>query len=478
MEEQKKMEEQKEQEEWKKGINRITNRIKATSRALVVTLILNTASFLWTPLNKNNRLDTEWKTTTERIIQNWKELLSWNEITFEVNEDGSIIEKIVHPWDLKIKKELPEESRTKTVTVHYEVAPKFEDSESIDAEKYEAIRDSIELELNKSLKETLIWFDFVKQNYEWEIGNTKYTIVINGIEWHASPEWYKFWDESLKPWHYENENKNAAERRAKDAEPIIKEAFLKFISENPELSSQIDTSSITITWSELQITQEEYDKLDSLRTELWYKDIVTMIEDNNSWKVTDADAAKLINEIINSKRNVIITYTIKWHPNDIFVIPILIFPIPIFKRKKKWTEWWEINVINEGEWWETNVIDEGEWWETNVIDEGEWWETNVIDEGEWWNWWGWTKIDDDDNWPPKYKKRKDTDRRPLMYDEQISSPWRQQTWHQRKQPRKDRAHNYSSARQLRNYERRDWKWSKMSTPNKNNSTGRRNWSRK
>lgn len=285
-------------------------------------------------------------------MQNLKELFSWNEIKIEWNNEWNTIEKILHPWNVVIKKELAEKSETNTVTVHYDVAPHFEDSESIDAEKYEAIKDSIQSKLSKSIKETLIWFDFVKQQYEWGIDSTKYTLVLNSIEWHSSPEWYKFGDKSLKPWNYENENQNAANRRAKDAEPIAKKAFLDIISKDPKLSPQIDISSISISWEELQITEKEYDKLDSLRIELWYRDIVTMIKDNNNWKIADEEAVKIINEIINSKRNVIITYTVKWHPNDIFVIPLLFFPILIPKKEKikkkiKWEKTWYPNPRDE-----------------------------------------------------------------------------------------------------------------------------------
>ena len=384
---------------------------------LVAVVLLNLASVIWTTWTGNERLSNEGKSKIEQIRKNLEELFWWDDIKIDWNENWNAAEKVVHPWDVIIKKELPEKMENDTVTVHYEVAPNFEDSEAIDYEKYEEIKDSIQAELSRSINETLIWFDFIKHEHEWEKDSTQYSIIINSIEWHSSPEWYKFWDVSLIPWHYENENKHAAEIRAKNAEPLVKQAFQKVVSENPALSSQIDTSSISVSWKELQITQEEYDELDSLRIKLWYPDIVTMIQHNNKWEIADADAVNLINEIINSKRNVVITYTIKWHPNDIFVIPLLFFPILVFKKEK------------------------------------------IKDKKE-------------------KKKTKSKKRKYIINNEPLPKWTPQSVAIQRMQPFDIGGHNYKSATKWNYNRRRDWRWCKAPMARKHNATGRRNWSRK
>lgn len=385
---------------------------------VAATILLNLVAIFGTIWTENGRLSGEWKSRIEQIKNNLKELFWWDDIKIVSNKDWNIVEKVLQPGDVIIKKELPEEIKSDTVTIHYEVAPKFEDSKSIDNEKFEEIKDSLQSQLSKSINETLIWFNFVKQKHEWEIGSTKYSIIINSIQWHSSPEWYKFWDTSLKPWILESENENAAKRRAKSAEPLVKQVFQKIVSENPVLSSQIDTSSISISWKELQITQEEYDKLDSLCIKLWYNDIVTMIQHNNKWEITDIDAVNLINEIINSKRNVVITYKMKWHPNDIFVIPLLFFPILVPKKEK---------------------------------------------------------IKDED------KKRKNKPKRKKRYiinDENLPKRIPNNVAVQRTQPFDIAEHNRKSARKWKYNRRRNWRWCNVQPTKKHNATGRRNWSRK
>ena len=149
---------------------------------------------------------------------------------------------------------------------------------------------------------------------------------------------------------------------------------------------------------------------------------------NERWEIEDQSIVEVINKIINSKRNVTITFTKKWNPDTIYVIPLVLLPILIFKRRKTGVGWAGTGAGWAGtgvEWWGTGV----EWWGTETW----WWGTETW----WWGWW----------WRIKRFKKGGVSGRPFVEPKLMSKQWTERPAVQRKQPRDKRPHNFSNERQ-------------------------------
>jgi hypothetical protein len=77
--------------------------------------------------------------------------------------------------------------------------------------------------------------------------------------------------------------------------------------------------------------------LDSLKNRLGYPTIVDMIKANDNGKITDPGMKKIIDDLITSKRNIIISFSIKGQKKNVYIIPLLLpllVLIPKFRRRK------------------------------------------------------------------------------------------------------------------------------------------------
>lgn len=272
--------------------------------------------------------------------KNTKEMLNADKISFKVNNNWPG-KNVFYLGNVELTKNLNSVDESLIITIPYELAPKFDLAQAIDESDYEAFDNIVKQKLEEVINDAVVWFDFAVNEYaEDNINENKLELKIDKIIGNASPEAYKYWDKSLIPGNIEEENVNLAKKyRAEDAKDKILDTFQKIVDENPTFASQIDTSSIQIIGNEPQLIEEELNKLDSLKTKLAYPTIVDMIRANNNWEITDLEAKKTIDELITSKRNIEIAFTIKGEEKNVYVIPIfipLLVLIPKIRRERDW----------------------------------------------------------------------------------------------------------------------------------------------
>jgi len=350
----------------KVGINKKATSI--TNKALITAYIISQLWLAtWVPFNKNtNYNDVGFR---KNLLKNTKEMLTANKVTFQKNKNWPETNmNFIYPWNIILNKEWDEITETRSIKIPYKLAPDFKLAEAINNEDYNEFYDVIERWVEGVLNPFMVGHRFSIEEYKKNnIKNTnKFTIHIHEIKWSASPEASKYGDKSLLPGNEEKENIDLAEKhRAQDAKWMIIQVFQNIISKNSEFVQQIDTSSMNILWTEEQLIQEELDKLDSLAKKLWYQRVVDMIKANDKWEITDSSVSRLIDDVITSKRYILITFSIKWQEENVYVIPlflpimvliprarlikkykpILPDPIPVYSEKKYYVpkETWNKN---------------------------------------------------------------------------------------------------------------------------------------
>ena len=394
----------------------------AASIAVSLGLILTTASKKNDNYDWNHRFSHNLKEMTgwEKKLERWKPIpgLTWRMI-------------ITHEW-------VPYEVND-TIKVSFDVDEHFDlNTHIIDGNWYknlESIMRNVALGKDTS---AVVWFDYVKDGVEPNL--SPQWIKISSVEWHASPEAIKYEWSSLKIWNIESENIATAEYRAEVWRDSLMTVVAKIAADNPDLD--IDVSSISISWDEIQLNEDELKILEDMASFAWYPSVESMIYANERWEIEDQSIVEVINKIINSKRNVTITFTKKWNPDTIYVIPLVLLPILIFKRRKTGVGWAGTGAGWAGtgagwagtgvEWWGTGV----EWWGTETW----WWGTGA----GWWGtetwWWGWW-------WRIKRFKKGGVSGRPFVEPKLMYKQWTERPAVQRKQPRDKRPHNFSNERQ-------------------------------
>ena len=319
-----------------------------------------------------------------------------------------------------------------SVKIYYDVDEHFTlDTKIINSKWYEDLQDIIRDAATQKDTSAVVWFDFAKK---WVEPNThSKSMTIDSVTWHASPEAIKYEWSSLKIWNVEQENIKTAEKRAEIWYDALKSVIREISEQNPDLD--IESSSINVSWDEIQLNEEELKTLEDLANFEGYSSVESMIYANERWEITSKSVSETINKIINTKRNVIITFTKKWTPDTIYVVPLVLLPIIILKRKKSendesddssnGTEWGASETTTDG--WESDggetevyppftitpkFIDWDNWWEGRNW--GKWGNGgNWGHGGNWGNGGGWGTII-----PPIYIRR----RKKRKYEEVVPNP--------------------------------------------------------
>ena len=408
----------------------------AASVALSLGLTIGTA----TKENKNYKWDYPFSHNLKEMAEWSKKLDRWEPLPIFtwrilITHDGE-------PYEVK-----------DSIKVFFDVDEHFTlNTHVINWKWYEELQKIMREVALKKDSSAIVWFDFVKKGVEPNLSSQE--TKIDAVKWYASPEAIKYEGSSLKIWNVESENIKTAEKRAEIWRDSLMVTLAKICADNPDLN--IDISSISVSWDEIQLNEEELKTLEDLASFEWYSSVEQMIYANERWEIKNKSVSEVINKIINTKRHVVVTFTKKWNPDTIYVVPLVLLPILIFKRKKTGSEWWE----NWTEWWEWT-----EWWRTGWWTGTEW-EWTEWGETEWWwtEWWGWTWGGwwGDGPWPrpwplPKSKKQ-------VMYKKpsNISNgkQWTEKPMTQRKQPRDKRPHNFSNERKWGFSRSRSWRTDK------------------
>ncbi len=365
------------------GIDRKTSWIAslATSIALSLGLILVTAI----KENRNYKWDHPFSHNLKEMAEWSKKLEWWN--PFPILTWRVVISHDGEPYEVK-----------DSVKVFFDVDEHFTlDTRIINGKWYEELQKIMREVALKKDSSAIVWFDFVKKGVEPHLSSQK--TKIDAVKWYASPEAIKYEGTSLKIWNIESENIKTAEYRAEVWCDSLKVILTKIVANNPDLD--IDFSSISISWDEIQLNEEELKTLEDLARFEWYSSVERMIDANERWEIENKSVSEVINKIINTKRHAVVTFTKKWKPDTIYVVPLILLPILVFKKKKSGLKWWE----NEVEWWEdwtwlVGLSTEIDWWSTWI----EWWE-NAIWETDWWEdvtwetgWWMRTLWDTGISW--------------------------------------------------------------------------------
>lgn len=403
----------------------------AASVALSLWLILGTAS----RENKNYKWDYPFSHNLKEMAE-WSKKLDWWEplpiFTWRI--------LITHDWE-------PYEVKD-SIKVFFDVDEHFTlDTHIINWKWYEELQNIMRDVALKKDTSAIVWFDFAKKGVKPHLSSQE--TKIDSVRWYASPEAIKYEGSSLKIWNIESENIKTAEKRAEIWRDSLMATLTKICADNPDLN--IDVSSINISWDELQLNEGELKTLEDMASFEWYSSVESMIYANEKWEIKDKSVSEAINKIINTKRHVVVTFTKKWNPDTIYVVPLVFLPILIFKKKKSGSKWWGTGT----EWWRTGTQwwrTETGWWRTGT----QWWGTGI----EWWGrWWGWGWWDGP--WPrpwPLPRARKSG-----MYQKTFYENWKQRTGKpmtQRKQPRDKRPHNFSNERKWGFGRSRTWRTDK------------------
>ena len=355
----------------------------AASVALSLGLTIGTA----TKENKNYKWDYPFSHNLKEMAEWSKKLDRWEPLP-------------IFTWRILITHDGEPYEVNDSIKVFFDVDEHFTlDTHVINWKWYENLQKIMrEVALNKD-SSAIVWFDFAKKGVEPHISSQE--TKVDAVKWYASPEAIKYEGSSLKIWNIELENIKTAEKRAEIWRDSLMVTLAKICADNPDLN--IDISSISVSWDEIQLKEEELKILEDLASFEWYSSVEQMIYANERWEIKNKSVSDVINKIINTKRHVVVTFTKKWNPDTIYVVPLVLLPILIFKKKKTGSEWW----WNEVEWWGDDIWGmewwtewwtKMEWWSFDT----EWWWMDVYpplpifgwwkDGTQWgggWIWWGW-----------------------------------------------------------------------------------------
>ena len=239
--------------DWKKtGIASL-----AASVALSLWLALGTAS----KENKNYRWDSPYS-------HNLKEMLSWSK-KVERWEPVPIF-----TWRILVTHDGEPYEVKDSVKIYFDVDEHFTlNTHVINSKWYKDLQGIIRDIATQKDSSAVVWFDFAKKGIEPNTSSKSMT--INSLTWHASPEAIKYEWNSLKIWNIESENIKTAEKRAEIWRDSLKAIIRGIAEENPDLD--IDSSSITISWDETQLNEEELKTLENLASYEWYSSIERVI---------------------------------------------------------------------------------------------------------------------------------------------------------------------------------------------------------
>lgn len=323
------------------GIN--TEATKSINKKLLIGYVVAQLTLaMGVPFNKNTNIkDPDF---FKNLWKNTKEMLTSHHVEFQTNKNWPEADiDFFYPGNLVLSKDSDSINQKMDITIPYELAPNFDLAQAIDTNNYAMFDTVIKQKLDSIITQALVSYWFSKDKYKEQnpTESSKLQLSLEKIQGNASPEAKKYGDASLVPWKIEQENIDLAKKhRAEDAKQRILDVFQTIVSQHPEFASQIDTSSLNIIWWEPQLVQEELIALTKLQHQLWFKSIVEMIDANNKGKIKDTKAKKMIDAMITSKRNVVITFTIKWQEKTIFVIPLLLpllLLIPRIKFRGNWS---------------------------------------------------------------------------------------------------------------------------------------------
>ena len=204
----------------------------------------------------------------------------------------------------------------------------FDTWKALDQNDYKAIKEDLKKELKTYLETVLYGIDY----FENKVDRTTSFPTIQKIEIHGttSPEASGKWKNTYLPGVINKENLALGSIRADEWENILFEVL-------QELG--IDTVLSEKTTQEVQYTNEELEKLDSLAREYNYEDIDALHEEYNfgSW-CTDNPALKAaMDSLVAAKRNIFISVHFAGERDEVVVLPIrnLFLLLPFLRRRRK-----------------------------------------------------------------------------------------------------------------------------------------------
>lgn len=297
---------------------------KVNNWLLTAYLALQTAAIFWTFLQDNP--NANWNTILDDAKENIKELIE-SKIHIEKTTNDFPMNYLypvnfVAEWKEHVK------DRQISLDVPYKVAHNFDLADVLDDKNYAMADSIVQAEITKAILENIVWFDFAKK--EWSEKSTPDTlsneIILDSVGGFSSPEAKKYWDNSLIPWKKERENINLAKNiRGNDARNKILRAFRDIMAKYPNLSTKIDTTSIHFVGDELQLNDmQEYNELKKMAAKLRYPSIVEMLSAYNVGKIKNTWDVARIDDLIWSKRKIMLAFTLKDKEKTVIVLPIFL----------------------------------------------------------------------------------------------------------------------------------------------------------
>lgn len=297
---------------------------KVNKWLLAAYLTLQTAALIWTVLQDNP--NARWNWTLNDAKKNLKEIVGGKFRLEKTTNDFPL--NYLYPANLVAEWKEKEIEHKTHLEVPYNIAHNFDLADVLDEKNY-ALADSIvQAEIQKTILEEIVWFEFVKKERSEKTTPSELTteVVLDSVGGYSSPEAAKYWDASLIPWNKEAENINLAKNiRGDDAKSRVLRAFNEIMKKHPDLASNIDTTSVQIVWDELQLqNMQEYKELASMAVRLWYPSIVEMLADYNIGKIKNKSDVTRIDELIGSKRKIMIAFTLIGKEKTVIVFPIFL----------------------------------------------------------------------------------------------------------------------------------------------------------
>lgn len=308
---------------------------------LTAYLTLQIAATIWTLFQDNPNVS--WNSSWDDARENRKEL---RESKFHIEKTNNDFPmnylypaNVVAEWPKRVAQ------REEILEVPYWIAHNFDVATALNNKNYTVADSIVQAEIKKTILEDIVWFNFVKKEWlEQSKPDTLSTeVVLDSVGWYSSPEAAKYWDKSLIPWNKEKENINLAKNiRGDDARSRILRAFNDIMIQHPDLANRIDTTSVKIVWDELQLKDmQEYKELANMAVRLGYPSIVDMLSAYNSGKLKSKWDIARIDDLIWSKRKIMLAFTLKNDEKTVIIFPVflpilLLIPfVRIIKPPKK-----------------------------------------------------------------------------------------------------------------------------------------------
>lgn len=257
---------------------------------------------------------------------------------FPQDEKGDVYinySALISPVGVALEKVAPQQESEIMAQVPYEYAREFDLAKQLNAEDSKRLKDFLVQEMqNQLIKDQVAGLDskdiyfnaeekglIAGMNPQEREGMQVDSIQVIGM---ASPEGPRErGSETIAVNSIDPENVELATRRAEHAKPTIEQALKEVLEGNEQALESLD-----VVGAEAQFAGVEWDGLESMANRLGYSNptaeakIFSMIIDFNDGEIKDPQALESLQEIIGSKRTVILQVEYKNDQKETFAIPV------------------------------------------------------------------------------------------------------------------------------------------------------------